>query len=514
MKCGMRLDAPMFFEISRDLFCVVNPNGLFRSVNPAWTATLGWTEAELLSRPVMEFIYPPDHARTNLVRTELESGRGIHQFENRYFHKDGSLRWLDWTAVSDANSGLVYALARDVTEQKVSKERLELAFSSVGMGVWDWDVRQDRLIWDESMYCLYGCRREDMSGLVGGFDFWQKVVHPEDLPRAVQAVDDAIMGRKKFDTEFRILHSDGTIHHIRGKGTVLRDPSGVVTRMIGVNWDVTRQRQSEQEIRAYQTRAAIDDKMVSLAEMAAGVAHEINNPLAIIQGKSSMLRESLLSGVFSVNAAVEALSKIESTVARIAKIVRGLRMFSRKSENDPFSIVTLSSIVDDVRALSSAQMENLGISLKVKVPDDLYIYCRPAQVAQVLINLINNAMDAIVLEDARWIEIQASRQDGHVEVRVMDSGKGVPAEMQDKIMQPFFTTKEVGKGTGLGLSISKGIVEDHGGRLLLDTTQKQTCFVMELPLEQCVSPGQGVGLTMDPANRGARQDAIQAQERK
>ena len=134
--------------------------------------------------------------------------------------------------------------------------------------------------------------------------------------------------------------------------------------------------------------------------------------------------------------------------------------------------------------------ENLKVhqvDLRIIGNQDLEFDCRPTQISQVLVSLINNSLDATRDLPEKWIEIQMEDQNGKIRITVTDSGNGIPEGIANKIMNPFFTTKEIGKGTGLGLSISKGIIENHGGTITLNTASPHTQFIIELPIQQNVS---------------------------
>lgn len=222
-------------------------------------------------------------------------------------------------------------------------------------------------------------------------------------------------------------------------------------------------------------------KMSALGEMAAGLAHEINNPLAVIQANAGILQELVQEQGIDGPAVKQISSTIERTSERIAKIVKGLRSFSRDGTRDPFVQTPLKSIVEDTLALCAEKVRNAGIDLRVKdIPADLKCDCRPSQISQVLLNLVGNARDAISDLPEKWIEIECIDKGPSVTISVTDSGRGIPEQVLKKIFQPFFTTKEVGKGTGLGLSISRGIIEGHGGTFQVNSNCPNTQFVIEL----------------------------------
>lgn len=231
-------------------------------------------------------------------------------------------------------------------------------------------------------------------------------------------------------------------------------------------------------------------KMSSLGEMAGGIAHEINNPLAIIHGKAEQLKLRLKKGTVEPGELPDwekQLSKIETTADRIAKIIHGLRSFSRSADADPMKEVKVSQILEDTLELCKERFRSHGIALKVSPSGEIAIECRPAQISQILMNLLGNAHDAVEDLAEKWVELNVSVSDGFVLIRVTDCGQGIPEQVAEKMMEPFFTTKGVGRGTGLGLSICKGLAEHHRGSLSYDRSSKHTCFVLKLPLKQSAS---------------------------
>ncbi|MCC2678427.1 MAG: hypothetical protein K0R29_1003 [Pseudobdellovibrio sp.] len=226
-------------------------------------------------------------------------------------------------------------------------------------------------------------------------------------------------------------------------------------------------------------------KLSALGEMAGGMAHEINTPLTIINLKVAQIQNELSASPVNKEKVNDGLKKIEDTVARIAKIIRGLRYFARDTKSDPFIRVQVSAILEDTLYLCIERFRYNGIILKTAdYPKNLYIDCRPTEISQVILNLLNNACDAVLELPEKWISIDVVKKGEMLEVRISDSGPGIPRDVQEKIMQPFFTTKPVGKGTGLGLSISKGIIDSHNGSLTIDNKSRNTCFVITLPIHQ------------------------------
>jgi PAS domain S-box-containing protein len=270
----------------------------------------------------------------------------------------------------------------------------------------------------------------------------------------------------------------------------VRDKDGNFRYLLGISDDITERRDNERLIAEQQMQIIRSAKFSSLGEMAGGIAHEINNPLAIIHGKAAQLRAYADKGQIDARKVRDFSEKIEATAWRISKIIRGLRSFARNADLDPFERVRLSSILDDTLELCCERFKNNGIELRIGAVPEVELSCRPAQISQVLLNLLNNAYDAVLDKPERWVEIWIEHKENSVRVSVTDSGTGIPAEIAEKIMQPFFTTKDVGKGTGLGLSISKGIIDDHRGALRLETGSARTRFCIELPCAPLAGQGR------------------------
>ncbi len=223
-------------------------------------------------------------------------------------------------------------------------------------------------------------------------------------------------------------------------------------------------------------------KMSALGEMAGGIAHEINSPLGIITLHANQLERLQKRGALTPEMIDQEAKLIASTALRIGEIIKGLRAFARDGDKDPFVSVRVSSIVADALVLCQTKFRNHGIALQLSdIPEELEIECQPVQISQVFLNLLNNSFDAVQGIFDGWVRVVVREQPDEVEIIFTDSGKGIPAEVQVRLMQPFFTTKEVGKGTGLGLSISKGIIEAHAGSIRLNVESANTQFVVTLP---------------------------------
>lgn len=244
-------------------------------------------------------------------------------------------------------------------------------------------------------------------------------------------------------------------------------------------------RELEQTVAQRTTQLLETSKFAALGEMASGVAHEINTPLATIQLTTEQLVDMVSKPDLSPSDIVRApqmLRKVQETVRKIAAIIKGLRAFSRDAGDDPMREESLERIIQDALCLCSEKCRTNGIELRVDpFPADLKVQCRPTQLSQVLLYLLNNSHDAILGLDEKWIQISVGELNGRLTIHITDSGGGIPEKVRNKLFQPFFTTKDVGAGTGLGLCVSKGIIEAHGGSIHFDLSCRNTRVVIQLP---------------------------------
>lgn len=224
-------------------------------------------------------------------------------------------------------------------------------------------------------------------------------------------------------------------------------------------------------------------KMASLGEMAAGIAHEINNPLAIISGSALALKTMLARGKFNLVRATEFSNKVETATWRISGIVKSLRNLAHQGDADSVEDVDLSILVGDLVNLVSERFKNQGIDFQCNAPSaSIFAQGQLGKIEQILISLLNNAFDAISQLEQRWIRLDIDSCSGFLMIHVTDSGSGIPLSYRDKIFDPFFTTKDVGKGTGLGLPLSRRLAESMNGSLTDSIFEGHTRFSLKLPM--------------------------------
>lgn len=398
--------------------------------------------------------------------------------------KNGEIRVFDFNA--SLNSTLEVWVMIDVTEKILVEERFTVLFEH---------STDAHLLFDKSG--IVDCNNAAIK-MLNAKNKEEILAHhpayfsPEYQPCGMRSMDkNKIMDKIAHDLKyhrFEWMHKKITGEEFLVEVTL--NPVSVANKnMLLVVWhdltDIKETQKKLEEERSFHFHAV---KMATLGEMASGIAHEINNPLTIILNKANQIIKSLDQAEVNTVEAVKSSKKIISTVDRISKIVKGLRNFARDGANENLACISVKAIVTEVLDLCTARFVSNGIQLKlVAHPNDsvldINVVCVCVQIEQVLLNLLNNAHDATLNGDSPEVELAVSRDGQYIVITVTDSGPGIPLDIRDKIMQPFFTTKEIGKGTGIGLSISKGIMEKHKGELYLDQESERTRFVVKLPIE-------------------------------
>lgn len=222
-------------------------------------------------------------------------------------------------------------------------------------------------------------------------------------------------------------------------------------------------------------------RLVTIGEMVSSISHEIRNPLTIIAGKAAHYKMMATKGVLDTEVVSKEADVIIKMVDRIAKIIQTTLRFSRGDNDSQMKPTSMRQVIEDATALAGAKIKVEGVEMRVSNQFlDENVDCHPLQISQVLVNLISNAIDAMDGQPVKWVAIEIKDCSEKFQILVSDGGPGIPPELKEKIMQPFFTTKPVDKGTGLGLSISQSILENHQGKLLLLNDAPQTTFVLEM----------------------------------
>ncbi|WPU63443.1 sensor histidine kinase [Peredibacter starrii] len=239
---------------------------------------------------------------------------------------------------------------------------------------------------------------------------------------------------------------------------------------------------AKNDLRIQEARSQYASRLASLGELSAGIAHEVNNPLTIIEGAANLMKIIIKDTPEDVASLDLAANKVIDTSQRIAKIIKSLRTLSTDAEEEPFKNVSFDSIIEPIIEISKGKLDSAGIKLRViKSESDVALFGNEIQLSQVIMNLIANSIDAVQELNERWIEIHYQPNFEWCDILVVDSGNGIPPELHARLMEPFYTTKEAHQGTGLGLSISKNIIEIHHGTLSVMKDSKNTTFRVRLP---------------------------------
>ncbi|MEI6209757.1 MAG: Cache 3/Cache 2 fusion domain-containing protein [Desulfuromonadales bacterium] len=376
-------------------------------------------------------------------------------------------------------------LRRSKADAEAAKEQLSLSAKAGGVAFWEYDVITDKLHWDDQMYLLYGVRPDTFTNI---FESWTALLHPDDVLRVYEEVRMALSGEKEFESDFRVIWPDYSMHNIFAAGKVQRDTAGQPLRMIGANWDITRTKMAEEEIKSFSRRLKAKNSELkeaySLAikantaksQFLSNMSHEIRTPLNAIIGFSTLMLKSTLPPdehdfIKKINTAGETLLNIINDILDYSKIEAGQLVI----EETAFMLDTkLANVIDMVQHKSADK----GLNLLVRRSPDVAscLIGDPLRLGQIVVNLLSNAVKftergEVMLETKLLKQADARQQ---IKFTIRDTGIGISPEQINKLFQPFTqadesTTRRFG-GTGLGLSICKQLVELMGGEIWCEST--------------------------------------------
>ncbi len=283
----------------------------------------------------------------------------------------------------------------------------------------------------------------------------------------------------RLDTEFVFNHPTKGVRYIK----ILAEPAPGNDECLwdGLIFDNSEQRERDEALKRSQEQVEEAAKLSMMGAALAGIAHDMATPLSLIIGNLELMMRKLKHDEAANADLIKLLNRIEKGSNHLTGLVHSLKRVSRNSKSDEFLQVDLKSVAQDAFTIASQNAKKAQVEVTVDVPDDLITYGHPSELTQVLINLIGNAVDAVENNAEKWIKVSGGRTGTSVWLDVTDSGKGIPPEVVDKIMEAFYTTKPVGKGTGLGLSICQKIAKDHHGEITVDKHAPHTRFVVMLP---------------------------------
>jgi signal transduction histidine kinase len=345
------------------------------------------------------------------------------------------------------------------------------------VGSWKFDCSTNVVSWTPQNYHIF-----EINPLTPNDQLYQRYlerIHPEDLEALNQCIQRAMQFGEDYVIRHRLWLDQGKrIKHVEGIGKVTKDANGKVLLLSGTCRDQTMEVEFEIMLQQERAKSIHQSKLASLGEMSAGVAHEINNPLTIISGNLAILNQ------FKENPEKfsQTVAKIDKACTRIEKIVSGLKKFSRTSNGLVRKPESVKSMIEEVLVLTEAKSKRHSTPVLLSVEEGLCIDCDAMEIQQVMINLINNAIDAVKELPEKWVKITCFVHNDQVLMNFIDSGTGLSQATEAKLFEPFFTTKPVGQGTGLGLSISKGILDQHQASIKVDRSFPTTCFQVGFPM--------------------------------
>jgi PAS domain S-box-containing protein len=392
-------------------------------------------------------------------------------FESSMYLPDGTVKHFHQTYQPDfLNEKVIgfFGVAFDITELRESERLLGEAQRVAKMGSWILTLGTQELRWSKEMFSLFGM--ED-SHVDPKMKHRNEMIRPEDRVFWKETVGQCIKDGQPY--KIRVRSPFPELHlWLEIRGEVQRNSEGRIVALRGTCQDITDLVTAEEVAKLERSKSIQNGRLASLGEMSAGIAHEINNPLAIISGSVGLL------GRFVNNPEKFArnIEAMERACARIAKIVGGLKKFSRSSERSNYSSCLLSEIVKETLVLVETKSKRHNTAVSFSLKSETPINCDEVEIEQVVINLLNNSIDAVSELDEKWVKVEILDDALSVVLRVTDSGTGIPEEIQQKLFDPFFTTKAVGEGTGLGLSITKGILDEHKATIAVVSDGPNTCF--------------------------------------
>jgi PAS domain S-box-containing protein len=459
-------------EHARDVILFVRPqDGRILDANAAAESTYGWSREELRGMTVYE-LRPPAAARLAAAQMSAADAGGI-RFETEHRRRDGSVIPVEVSsqgALLDGERVLV-SVIRDATSRRAteealreSEERLALAIDAAGLGTFH-ALPWGRMEWSPRCREVFGVG----GGEIADFDAFLALVHPEDRDAVRTAASRWTDPRSdgRYQQEYRVVRPDGTVRWVSAHGKArFAEVDGVrrPVRLAGTILDVT-------EVKAVQAQLMQSDRLASVGMLAAGVAHEINNPLAYLCAAIDYLDEHArtLAGPEAPEL-IQALADAREGAQRVRHVVRDLRTFSGKRD-ERRARVTLEPIVE-----SAIHMAANEIRYRARLVREYgaapAVMADEARLGQVVLNLLINSAHAIPEGRSRENEIRvvtSTDERGRAVLEVRDTGVGIPPEIAGRVFDPFFTTKPQGVGTGLGLSICRGIVLALGGEIAVDS---------------------------------------------
>ncbi len=470
------MDFKKFAERSMDLLCIADVNGYFTWLNETWTQ-LGWTLDELKSRPFVEFVHADDVQATFKEVARLADGLRTVRFVNRYRHKDGSWRWIEWNAWPDGDE--VYASARDVTRlhsaiaaAQRQVHTLEVAERLGNFGHWRVTIGEDTVHWSPNVYRIHG---RDPATFRPTMDEAIDAYHPDDRERVAKYVDDAIQTRTPFDFRLRIVRPSGDIRVVQSIGQAeVNSTTNEVESVFGVFRDMTEHEQAHR------------DRAEDLERFAYAAAHDLQAPLRTMMGFAQLLHEEL--GDVATGETLGYLDRLCGSADRMQQLVSGLyRYATLLGSEQGTEDVDLGALIEGIVAQRHADLEPAGVA--VKIGDLPRVLGQPAPLNSLFSNLIDNAFKYRSADRPLQITIESSSSGPQAVIRVKDNGRGFDMRDADRAFGLFKQLQPRGRdgGLGMGLALCRKIAERHGGSVDVESARDVGSeFRVRLPLSSPV----------------------------
>ena len=423
-------------------------------------------EARVDEAMVQRRIHPDDRAlRESAIKQAIET-ESEYALEYRVLLPDGNFRWISGrgrcvTGKHGKGKRLI-GVSVDITQQKEAQDLFRLAAEGSHLGVWHWDEVAKTLTWDGATRDMFGAPADAEITI----DTFYRGLHPDDAERVKQTWRHALELRLPYQIEFRTRRTDGTIRWVDARGRGYYDEAGKPLWMTGVLFDITDRKEAELEAQQNREELSHLSRVAAMGELAASIAHELNQPLAGITSNASAGQRFIDRGKVDLRELHDLLGDIVADGRRAGDVIRSIQGMVKKDVSARRRINLndiVISVVHMVKPNAMLHSCELGAFLDPDLPK---VEADPVQLQQVLLNLIINAFDAMRATplSRRKVVIATERgADSVTRVSVRDYGAGIPEQVRDRLFEQFFTTKS--KGLGMGLSIVRSIVESHGGTI-------------------------------------------------